>query len=99
MKKIFKKTLSALICAASICAGATFFSNFCHAKNPTEKTETETETEKEEKSEGFGFIKSEEKISDLIYDGTVLLYGGIALISISAAGMIFTFLPKRRKNR
>ena len=93
MKKIFKKTLSALICAASICAGATFFSNFCHAKNPTEKTETE------EKREGFGFIKSEEKISDLIYDGTVLLYGGIALISISAAGMIFTFLPKRRKNR
>ncbi len=95
MKKIFKKTLSALICAVSICAGATFLTNFCHAKNSTEKTETETE----EKSEGFGFIKSEEKISDLIYDGTVLLYGGIALISISAAGMIFTFLPKRRKNR
>lgn len=98
MKKIFKKTLSALICTAIICAGATFLNNLCHAKN-SQQTETETETETKEKDEGFGFIKSDEKISDLIYDGSVLLYGGIALISISAAGMIFTFLPKRRKNR
>lgn len=95
MKKILKKTLFALICTASICAGGAFLNNFCHAKSSTEKIETKTE----EKDEGFGFIKSEEKISDLIYDGRVLLYGGIALISISAAGMIFTFLPKRRKNR
>lgn len=94
MKKIFKKTLSALICTAIICAGATFLNNLCHAKN-SQQTETETK----EKDEGFSFIKSDEKISDLIYDGSVLLYGGIALISISAAGMIFTFLPKRRKNR
>lgn len=98
MKKIFKKTLSALICTAIICAGANFLNNLCHAKN-SQQTETETETETKEKDEGFGFIKSDEKISDLIYDGSVLLYGGIALISISAAGMIFTFLPKRRKNR
>ncbi len=96
MKKIFKKTLSALICTAIICAGANFLNNLCHAKN---SQQTETETETKEKDEGFGFIKSDEKISDLIYDGSVLLYGGIALISISAAGMIFTFLPKRRKNR
>lgn len=96
MKKIFKKTLSALICTAIICAGANFLNNLCHAKN---SQQTETETETKEKDEGFGFIKSDEKINDLIYDGSVLLYGGIALISISAAGMIFTFLPKRRKNR
>lgn len=96
MKKIFKKTLSALICTAIICAGANFLNNLCHAKN---SQQTETETETKEKDEGFSFIKSDEKISDLIYDGSVLLYGGIALISISAAGMIFTFLPKRRKNR
>ena len=93
MKKIFKKTLSAaLICTAIICAGATFLNNLCHAKNSQQ-------TEIKEKDEDFGFIKSDEKISDLIYDGSVLLYGGIALISISAAGIIFTFLPQKRKNR
>lgn len=94
MKKIFKKTLSALICTVSICAGVTFLGNFCHAKN-SQQTEAETK----EKEESFDFIKSDEKISDLIYDGSVLLYGGIALISISAAGIIFTFFSGRRKNR
>lgn len=94
MKKIFKKTLSALICTASICAGVAFLGNFCHAKN-SQQTEAETK----EKDEGFGFIKSDDKLSDIIYDGSVLLYGGIALVSISAAGIIFTFLPGRRKNR
>lgn len=94
MKKIFKKTLSALICTAIICAGATFLNNLCHAKN-SQQTEAETK----EKDEGFGFIKSDDKLSDIIYDGSVLLYGGIALVSISAAGIIFTFLPGRRKNR
>lgn len=97
MKKIFKKTLSALICTASICAGVTFLGNFCHAKNSQVNETTKAETK--EKDESFDFIKSDEKINDLIYDGSVLLYGGIALISISAAGIIFTFLPGRRKNR
>ena len=96
MKKISKKVLSALICSVSICAAATLFNNFCHAKNTSETT---TETETKEKDESFDFIKSEEKINDIIYDGSVLLYGGIALISISAAGIIFTFLPKRKNKQ
>lgn len=94
MRKKFKKTLSAVICIGSIFAGATFLGNFCHAKN---SQKNEAETKKQEES--FDFIKSDDKISEIIYDGSVLLYGGIALISISAAGIIFTFLPSRRKNR
>jgi len=47
--------------------------------------------------ENFNFIKSEEVVDSFIYDGSLLLYGGIALISISIAGITFTLLPSRKK--
>ena len=54
---------------------------------------------KEEKEENFNFIKSEESdTNDFIYDGSVFLYGGILLVSVSVAGIVFTLLPPKRKN-
>ncbi len=47
--------------------------------------------------ENFNFIKSEEVTDSFIYDGSLLLYGGIALISISIAGITFTLLPSRKR--
>lgn len=53
----------------------------------------------EEKEENFNFIKSEESdVNDFIYDGSVFLYGGILLVSVSVAGIVFTLLPPKRKN-
>lgn len=54
---------------------------------------------KEETSENFNFIKSEEELESFIYDGSLLLYGGIALISISIGGMVMTFLPQNKSKR
>lgn len=48
-------------------------------------------------SEDFNFIKSQESNNDFLYDGSLLLYGGIALVALSILGTIFTFVP--RKNR
>ena len=53
----------------------------------------------EEEIKNFNFIKSEEDQSNLLYNDKILLYGGIALISVSIAGMIFTFLPSKKKNK
>ncbi len=51
-------------------------------------------------SENFNFIKSQEGTNDFLYDGSLLLYGGIALVALSILGTIFTFLPrKKRKNK
>lgn len=59
-----------------------------------------TEKDKEEEEfNNFNFIKSEEKVRDFIYDGSVFLYGGILLITISCLGIFFTLKPKKKKKR
>ncbi|MBP3320403.1 MAG: hypothetical protein J6K87_02005 [Clostridia bacterium] len=54
-------------------------------------------------STGFEFIKTDSnhnKLYDFIYDGSILLYGGILLIVLSVLGIIFTLVPPRkRKNK
>lgn len=49
--------------------------------------------------ESFNFIKSNESSGDFLYDGSLFLYGGIALISISIIGIIITLKPKRKKKK
>lgn len=58
-----------------------------------------TEKDKEEEFNNFNFIKSEEKVRDFIYDGSVFLYGGILLITISCLGIFFTLKPKKKKKK
>lgn len=58
-----------------------------------------SEKDKEEEFNNFNFIKSEEKVRDFIYDGSVFLYGGILLITISCLGIFFTLKPKKKKKR
>ena len=50
-------------------------------------------------SENFNFIKSQENNNDFLYDGSLLLYGGIALVALSVLGTIFTFLPPRNRKK
>lgn len=58
-----------------------------------------SEKNKEEEFNNFNFIKSDEKVKDFIYDGSVFLYGGILLITISCLGIFFTLKPKKKKKR
>lgn len=58
-----------------------------------------SEKDKEEEFNNFNFIKSEEKVRDFIYDGSVFLYGGILLITISCLGIFFTLKPKKKKKK
>lgn len=48
-------------------------------------------------SENFNFIKSQGNSSDFLYDGSLLLYGGIILVILSVLGTIFTFVPRKNK--
>ena len=92
MKKFFKKLRIFLSVVLSIFSFMYFRSgSACLAANVSE-------AKTEEQKEDFNFIKSNDGVADFIYDGTVLLYGGIALVAISVAGMILTVLkkPKRR---
>lgn len=52
-----------------------------------------------DESENFNFIKSEENVKNFIYDGSILLYGGVFLISVSIAGIVFTLWPSKKKKR
>lgn len=52
---------------------------------------------KEEKEENFNFIKSEEETENFVYDGSLLLYGGIGLIIISIGGMVITIISRNKK--
>ena len=83
MKNIIKKTIYCLL--MTFVLNISYNVPVCRATN--EKT-----------SENFNFIKSEESESDnFIYDGSLLLYGGIALIIVSVTGMILVLIPKNRK--
>ena len=61
--------------------------------------QTSASQKSEEESNNFNFIKSNEKVKDFLYDGSVLLYGGILLITVSCLGIFFTFKPKRKKKQ
>ena len=50
-------------------------------------------------SENFNFIKSDEDSQSFIWDGSIFLYGGIALIVISVFGIIITFIPRKRRKK
>ena len=47
----------------------------------------------------FNFIKTSEKGENIFTGDKLLLYGGVLLVTISILGMIFTFVPIRRKVR
>ncbi len=50
-------------------------------------------------SENFNFIKSQENTNEFLYDGSLLLYGGIALVALSILGTIFTFVPRKKRKK
>lgn len=50
-------------------------------------------------SNDFNFIKSNENIKDFLYDGSLLLYGGIGLIAVSVIGIVITFLPRKHRKK
>ena len=91
LKTIFKKW-----CIFSIIAASTFglafsgISEICHAQSQSKTTESE-------EKEDFNFIKHNDNSMDFIYDGKILLYGGITLVAISIAGMIITIIPRKNK--
>ncbi len=50
------------------------------------------------KSAGFDFIKSGETQNwfyNFVYNGSILLFGGILLILLAILGIIFTLVPKK----
>ena len=49
--------------------------------------------------ENFNFIKSSKYAHDFIYDGSLLLYGGILLICISVIGLILTLSKKKKRKK
>ena len=51
------------------------------------------------KGENFNFIKSSKYAHDFIYDGSLLLYGGILLICISIIGLILTLSKKKKRKK
>ena len=53
--------------------------------------------EEKNESDNFNFIKSETETNNFIYDGSLLLYGGIVLILVSISGMTFTLASGKKK--
>lgn len=51
------------------------------------------------KGDNFNFIKSSKYAHDFIYDGSLLLYGGILLICISVIGLISTIFKKKKRKK
>lgn len=103
MKTILKKSISFLSAILFLILNTYTFSAI--NKNDIKTflpVATAIQSDNESKDEGdndFNFIKSNENVRDFLYDGSLLLYGGIALISLSVIGMVITFLPRRRKKR
>ena len=88
LKKMFTTALNAAV-VLPLCglrANATNFNmNFLSSQNL--------------KNENFNFIKSSQYAHDFIYDGSLLLYGGILLICISVIGLILTFSGKKKRKK
>lgn len=57
-----------------------------------------TNSDGEENTSELDFIKSSEGVMNFLGDGWILLYGGISLIAISVAGVVFVLIPKKGKN-
>ncbi len=89
MKNVFKKFLSLSLCTLGLVGYINLSNtNLCSA------------AAKKEETENFNFIKAEEDGQSFLYDGSILLYGGILLICASVAGMGFTiFSCKRKKDK
>ena len=85
MKNISKKLI---ICMVSIFTLCSTFRSYSLAN-----------TSKKEETENFNFIKSEEDTKNFIYDGSILLYGGVILISISVSGIVFTLWPSKKRKK
>lgn len=104
MKKNFKKAISYAAALIILILSPYTFSGLNKKSNNimlplATSDQTENTEEKEEEANNFNFIKSNENVRDFLYDGSLLLYGGTALIIISCAGIIITFIPRRRKKR
>lgn len=90
LKTIFKKLcVFSLIGVSAFCLAFLKSSEICHAQSQSNATESE-------EKEDFNFIKRNDNSVDFIYDGTILLYGGITLVAVSIAGMIITVIPKKK---
>lgn len=59
---------------------------------------TSTSSEENEESDELDFIKSGNNIKSFLDNDALLLYGGIALCSISVAGITFILIPKKNKS-
>lgn len=99
MNKKFKKFVSLsvacliwLFAVPYTQANASIISNIKNAFTSSKESDDQTEG-------GFNFIKSNESSNDFFYDGSLLLYGGIAFISISIIGIIITLKPKKKKKK
>lgn len=57
-----------------------------------------TNSDGEENISELDFIKSNQGVMSFLGDGWILLYGGISLIAVSVAGVVFVLIPKKRKN-
>ena len=57
-----------------------------------------TNSDGEENTSELDFIKSNEGVISFLGDGWILLYGGISLIAVSVAGIVFVLIPKKGKN-
>lgn len=58
---------------------------------------TSASSEENQDSDELNFIKSNENIKSFLDNDSLLLYGGIALCSISVGGITFILMPKRQK--
>lgn len=95
MKKHFKIALASILLIAATAFAPLMFEN----RGNTSGMAFTVYAENEKGEDNFNFIKSKEDIKDFLYDGTWLLYGGIALIAVSVMGIVLTFIPKKRKKR
>ena len=88
LKKMFTTALNAAV-VLPLCGlranAANFNINFLSSSNS--------------KNENFNFIKSSKYAHDFIYDGSLLLYGGILLILISVIGLILTLSKKKKRKK
>ena len=51
----------------------------------------------DENTSELDFIKSNEEVINFLGDGWILLYGGISLVAISVAGIVFVLIPKKKR--
>lgn len=88
LKKIFNTTLSTAIALS-----------FCKVSAAAINLNTKLLSSSSSQGENFNFIKSSKYAYDFVYDGSLLLYGGILLICISVFGLAFTLFGKKKRKK